>query len=298
MIRNAVFLAAFVGAGCSRGAARWDRVGEPPREPAWISFRWADDEVDGRRIERIALMVPARLDDDARPVEMQLDLGSDATMIQASALRRIGRAADSPAQDVRVALGDDVFRAPRVLVRDDGGDDADEEGGPPNGGTLGVDVFRDRVLVLDYPRRRLRVLDEPPAEFRDAARPIEINAHGKVVFPMTLRGLACRVLFDTGSSRFQLMTTAERIDEFSTAAPVDSIPVWSFGKPHVVVGRPIADEVVLAGEARRGVVVYADARAEAVDLYRADGVDALTGNALFWDRTVVVDFRNRTFAAR
>ncbi len=325
----AIVAAAAVAAACvvlarGGGYGRWERVspgGTAPENPSWLPFEWVGDVEDGRRIERVAMTVTVHVEDLPQSFSLQLDTGSDLTMLDGGEIRRLAANSEtlrsrlktdagqapsgsSPAhlEGLLLGFGDEVLRGEKVLLRDDPGASADEEapddGAPAPLGTLGVDVFQGRILVIDYPRRRFAVCDSVPESLRGNERPIELNGSGKPILPMTLRGKSYRVLFDTGSSRFQLMTTSARMPEFSTAAPVDSVPVWSFGKRHTVVGRPVADAVSLAGESVSSVVVHEDARPEAKELYESDGVDAVAGNALFWDRVVVIDFRRRTFSVK
>ena len=75
---------------------------------------------------------------------------------------------------------------------------------------------------------------------------------------------------------------------FGTQISRDSI----LTKPGLVIGT-----IEIAGQKFNSVEIYADHRKE---VQEADGTAAylVTGNALFWNKTVIIDFRNKTFGVK
>ena len=101
-------------------------------------------------------------------------------------------------------------------------------------------------------------------------------------------------MFDNGSSIFSLIMSDDKINNFSTAASTDTITISSWGRIHNVIGRPLNQEFELAGHTFSNTMVYADYRQD----YRTDIYDAITGNALFWDKTIIIDFKNQRFGMK
>lgn len=60
------------------------------------------------------------------------------------------------------------------------------------------------------------------------------------------------------------------------------------------MGRPLKDSFKLGGQSFAETLVYADYRKEA----RTERFDAIAGNALFWNRIVVIDFKNKKFGLK
>ncbi len=61
-----------------------------------------------------------------------------------------------------------------------------------------------------------------------------------------------------------------------------------------MIGRPINDSFILAGHTFYPAKIYADYRKE----YKTDKYDAITGNILFWDKTIIIDFKNKKFGIK
>ena len=101
-------------------------------------------------------------------------------------------------------------------------------------------------------------------------------------------------MFDTGSSLFPIITDANKINLFSSSPDVDVIQTSSWGQIHNVTGKMIDDPFILAGQSYSKVIAYAST----VNLGAGDSYDGITGNALFWDKTIVIDFKNKKFGIK
>jgi len=166
-------------------------------------------------------------------------------------------------------------------------------------GTIGADICAGRVLVIDYPRQRLCVIDSVPAVYRRCSfYDCSINILGYVIIPVRVHGRVYHVLFDTGSSMFQLLTYTGEIDEFSTEPNDDSLVINAWRKKRKIVGRPMKDAISFAGHSYLKTKIYADSTsgAELIFLRQLLHMDITTGNALFLNNTVIIDFKNKKMA--
>lgn len=70
-----------------------------------------------------------------------------------------------------------------------------------------------------------------------------------------------------------------------------------FDKMGMYIPARIDGTIEIAGQKFNSVEIYADHRKE---VQEADGAAAylVTGNALFWNKTVIIDFRNKTFGVK
>ncbi len=117
----------------------------------------------------------------------------------------------------------------------------------PKIGTLGLDFFRDRVLLLDFPARRVAILgpgEAMPAWIEEQASWVGVDYREEKLFvPLTLAGETYDDFFyDTGSSLFPVSTTME-IWQKATGRRGDepSNITWkvpSFGQEVVLIGAP------------------------------------------------------------
>jgi len=103
-----------------------------------------------------------------------------------------------------------------------------------------------------------------------------------------------KILFDNGSSLFPIITPDVNISKFSTANDIDTITCSSWGKKHNVTGKLIKDTFELAGQKFHHIKVYANHSGLGID-NKADG---MAGNALFWNKTIIIDFRNKKFGVK
>jgi hypothetical protein len=177
----------------------------------------------------------------------------------------------------------------------------------PKIGTLGLEFFRDRVLVLDLPGERFAILDSAaalPAWIARGVRwvPAE-HRNEKLFIPLTLGdSVYTGFFYDSGASLFALSTTAEVWRQITgrTGDEPDNV-VWrvgSFGQQVVLKGAPVQGRVAVgAASLERPLAFHLAEGPERLD-FGSWGfpVTGLVGNALFYDRfVVVVDLPRRRF---
>ena len=273
---------------------------------SWTTFTWSHETWGGRSVERSALFIPVAIAGLPQECCFQLDLGSNLTLLQANVLR--GVLAQHPDlnrlvqpnvfKDLALSFGGTQATTPYCWVQEPGGEGLPASGladaAPLRLGTLGTDLFQHRILVIDYPNQRLAVCEALPASLHPAFTAMTLDEGGRVLLPLRLQGKTYTVLFDTGSSAFPLVVAADQIDTFSTAPGTDTLAPSAWGTTHHFIGRPLQKRFELAGHPFSGTMVYADPRPET----KTNGYDAVAGNALFWDKTVVIDFKHQRFGVQ
>ena len=160
-------------------------------------------------------------------------------------------------------------------------------------GTIGVDVCKDKVLIIDYPGKRLCIIDTVPAAYKTKFADIALDDYGRPMLKMEYGGSTYKVAFDCGSSIFPLIALPKRVSKFSTSPVNDTISISAWGKMVDVAGRPMRDSFTLAGHRFGNIELYQSLDKEN-DLI-VEGCDGVTGNILFWDKVVVIDFKHKKF---
>src|ERR1051325_9086836 len=124
----------------------------PEKPPfSWTNMIWHSASIGGRSVEHAALMVEIKLDGMETPAIMQLDLGSDATMVYGvpyGQLHRNDTAAGQNMVSLSGTLANRRFEGERFHVRADFGEPI-TPGKPIILGTAGLDFFAQRILLLD-----------------------------------------------------------------------------------------------------------------------------------------------------
>lgn len=268
---------------------------------AWSRIVWESDSVTlaGRAVEHAALMVEMRLDGMGRPVLMQLDTGTPASVF-------LGKSYDQLHRNDTV-----VGQAGRKLGGWVAGRRFDNEifvvlpnlEEPHRLGSLGATFFEQRVLILDFVSQKIAILDprqDLPAKFDFV--PLDYRDH-KIFVTLTLNGTADRdMIFDSGSSALPLFTTARRWQEWTLRRPDDPrnlmLSAKSWGKEVTLAGAPFQGSICLGKACLSDPLIFFLPRVLAnLDLERAPyRIAGVLGNALFDTRyTVVVDLPHRRF---
>ncbi len=279
---------------------------------SWAPFMWVNDSINGKYVERTAMFIPAKAAGLPYNFTFQFDLGADKSGLYETSLSSFFtkypllksniKKLKSPLQfwnkqktyaPLQIFFGNynaycskaflyagygELFNSNSLQLTD-----------TFHIGTIGADMFKDKVLIIDYPNRQFAICENIPMQYNNNLVNIELDAHGRVILPMALKGKQYRVLFDNGSSLFPLMATTGKRPYFSNNPVTDSVEVSSWGKKHIMDSRMITDSFMLGGKTFCNVKVYENHAALGID----KNTDAMAGNFLFWNNTVVIDFKNK-----
>lgn len=160
-------------------------------------------------------------------------------------------------------------------------------------GTIGIDIFKNKVLIIDYPNQQLCILEDVPKDFSAKMIDIELDKNNRPLLPLKINNKTFKILFDTGASVFPLLVPEENINIFSSNPIQDSLKVRSWGNFHYVKGRKISEKFILAGIEFKNKMIYSST-GKGIDK-NSDGV---TGNILFLDKIVILDLKNKKFGIK
>lgn len=281
------------------------KAANPQNEPAaWSAFLWEKAKIGGREYSRVALLIPVRLPKQQRVAHMQLDLGASSVFNAAAYSRFLRLPRSSKPPDVfSGTIAEHETRDLPVRLLDTTAGTA--KGG--NGdiiGTLGMDFFASHSLVIDFPGQRILILDyqEPPERHVSAAMTFSeaFYRNDKYFVSVSIAGTPYKdgFFFDTGSSLFPLIThqTLWRILTGHTGTePANArMDINSWGKKVTVIGAPMKESIEIAGAVFPNPVVFYAPNGE-FDFPKFDPrIIGLFGNALFYNRVVIVDpYRKR-----
>lgn len=287
----------------------WEWSKQTTAKISWIPFYWTKDTFDGRPFEKTAIMVKTRIDNIPDTFICQLDLGSNITMLYENPVmsyrqlnkksfyfseRIFGGRKHKCIRDIVCNLGNAVVKSRSVIVKEDYGDTVLTEDGFKIG-TIGVDMFRDKILVIDFPRQRFCVQDEIAGDSIPFI-PMELTASGFVLLPVKIGNRILKCLYDSGSSLFPILTSVDEVKDFSTNPVKDSFTIHSWGREEKVYTRDMDTTIQIAGN------IYPDKQVYTINtidnFLKENKVDAMVGNALFWHNTIVIDFKHRRFGIR
>jgi hypothetical protein len=275
------------------------------------------DTISGKYIEKAYLYIPVKIDDLPHDFTMQLDLGTYGTQFYGNAIRpylgeypslankleAVRGVEDIVFKHVNLQAGTVSFDNMDVWHRKEFGEaiskDSIHSTTPRHIGTIAPDLFQDKILIIDYKAGRFAVADSLPAEYKNLPAEEFESADGIMKLPFRINGKACKVMFDTGSSPFQLVTAKERALEISNSIITDSLsgPLW-WGNEITFYGFEITKSVEFGGQVLQNGTVYYDKEGLWEDVYNSLQVWGITGNAWFFNNTIIIDYKNKLFRVK
>ena len=281
-------------------------------------FEWEEFATDDTVFEKAAILIPIHLEGIDEQYYMQLDLGSDATMFYGIPFEQICELHPSWKNNITTLsiynrkvdvlpvqgkLGNYILRSDTFYIKRDFGDSLNPPNKPEIIGTVGLDFFHNRVLMIDFVDQGFAVADSVAELDKNLLANTDTIAVNVIFNKMFVSGIKIgdrpldNIIYDSGSSIFSLVVTKEKWQELTgrTGNEVDNtvlkIPAW--GKEIEVVGAPLNEDLFLRNLKIEHPVVYYGIL-EGLDLSRAPfELEGLIGNVLFLDSILIIDLKNK-----
>jgi len=279
----------------------------------WVPFTWTEG--------RSAIMIPVTIDNLPHKLQMQFDLGAVTTVVYGKSFAPylahypalqakldstqtfiIQSQKNSKLVGVDLHLGKVDFGARNIGLFKNFGDSLTDKilatKEVVSIGTIAPDLFQDRVLVIDYPRRRLCVTDKVPAAYAGAAFQPFKSKKGRIKIPLQIAGKTEDLLFDTGSSLFALSTTRARALAATTGVIQDSLKSSTWGEEYYVYGRRPSSAIYFGKKRLPDALIFSDNIKIFDKFFEQEGIWGVTGNKFFWNNTVIIDYKNHVFGVQ
>lgn len=206
----------------------------------WIPFHWEGDTISGKYIEKAYIYVPVKVEDLPHNFTMQLDLGTYKTLFYGNTIQPYLDEYTSFAdkyeipmfKNITLQTGSVLFKDVNIGYYNGFGEEIPKDSihskMPKHIGVIASDIFRNKILVIDYPSCRFAVSDSLPFEYKDLPAEKFDMEKGIIKLPFRINGKESKLIFDTGSSPFQLVTTKGRAQEIADPLIIDSLsgPLW------------------------------------------------------------------------
>ena len=164
-------------------------------------------------------------------------------------------------------------------------------------GTLGINTFEGKKLVIDYPNKRFTVLNDMLSDYEKVKTiQFEFDNSNRILLPVRFNKKKYYVMFDTGSSVFPLITNNPDFwNLYSELPAIDSLQVSSFGKYYTTYKVKIKEEVNIEGLSLNNKNIYLGTRPYEKEFKNGIEIIGLTGNQLFLNDIIMIDFSNKEF---
>lgn len=284
----------------------------------WFSFSWYSAKLSGRNFDKVAMLIPVKVNDLNADFTLQFDLGSDATLIYGNTIGSYYKESEiknflvenSKSTDnggkTTYSTKDIVYHLGKISVNtlkylDGYGDkivtDSLLTKSQKHIGSLGADVFANKILIIDYPNKKMCILDSLDEYWRKKTTFVQAQSNnGRLHIPLTVNNKVHWFLFDTGASLFPINTNKELWTSIvDKNAKTDTIIANSWGEKVKFLGRPIKEKVYLGKRQLENNYAWYNENKRLQEFNKVENIDGLTGNAFFVNNIIVLDFKNKKF---
>ena len=277
-----------------------------------ISFRWQADTLNGELNPYAAMLLPVTLKGCPRTFYMQFDLGAPTSLFYKNKLEDINRQFQhlslrhqedkSGLANYQFMLGGTQVTAKEIaaIQFDSSSINWSDTTKAEIIGTIGTDLFEDKVLVIDYPGNSLLIDDKIPDDLVAKTKLADFKFENRrILLPAVIDGKQTDIFFDSGTSAFELMTDKKTWERLARkGAKVDRYAASSWNNQLMVNTTETAYTIRFnTAEIPLQHVTYVEGTSFLQGLFmKLGGVGGLTGNKLFIGKVVILDTKNKKFA--
>ena len=287
----------------------------------WIQFTWHSETLNGRFIDKAAMYVPITINQMPYAFDAQFDLGATSTMIyektfapylaQAPDLQKkinVKRTiqiegVNQPCfENITIRLDNIEFTNQNVTLFKNFGDamtkDSIHSPTTKHIGTVAADLFNKKTLIIDYINQRLCSIDSLPSTWEQKIDFVAIDyikENNWIFLPLQIGDKMQKVMFDTGSSIFPLLSSPTKIAQITNSKEcTDSLKVSSWGDEVTVYSYTPKVDISLGTNKFKSLPIYSN---QGLDDESLDGAGfwGIVGNCYFLDKVIVIDYKNKRF---
>jgi hypothetical protein len=275
--------------------------------PIVVPFEWVAHKQDGVTLPYAAMLVPVNIGGCKSKFRMQFDLGATSSLLYRKKIDDLGQRCAVPpmierdgqryALNMDIGIGEALIYAAEIHQRNTGGTGIDwsQPEKLETVGTLGSDLIDGKWLVLDYPARKIIISDSLPSEYSQPPSWGTFTFENRrVMLAAKVDGRDTRLYFDTGTSAFELLTSAGTWEALAAPnAKPDVLTMNSWGRPLTAYRVKSDKEIEVAGtKLPLGHVTRIEGASVMQNLLgRVINMGGMTGNALFVEKVLGLDVK-------
>mgnify|MGYP000886973987 CR=1 FL=1 len=164
-------------------------------------------------------------------------------------------------------------------------------------GSLGADAFVDKILIIDFPNEKMCVMDTLNDHWKSRTTFVQAQSKkGRLHIPLTINQETHWFLFDTGASLFPINTNkklwTEIVDE---NVKTDTLITSSWGEKIKFYGKTTTQKIYLGDRKLDESHAWYSENKRLMDFNATEKIDGLVGNAYFFNKVVILDFKHNKF---
>lgn len=273
-----------------------------------LRFQWLGDSLQTPFEPHAAMLIPIQLENCPKRFYMQFDLGAPASMFYTDKIRQIREKYPTtiPATDTttltnirfRLSTLDVLAKEIKLFTHHKSPISWQDKNSITIIGTMGADLIEGRIIVIDYPAGKLTIGTEVPAKLKSRLTLTDMTfAHRRILLPAQLQAKNIMVIFDTGSSAYELLTDRETATTLASDTVVQRNEVNSWNRKLTANTLHTSNTIGLAAAALplKHVTYMEGVSSAQVSQMKRMGISGMIGNKIFLNSILVLDTRNRKF---
>ena len=279
----------------------------------WTDFEWADPE------SKDVMLITSKLDTLDYLFRWQLDTGSPYTYLEGGTFKKFET--KFPYLSDKIKRVDTVYNGnwykiftplfkfdtlilPSIILKNDkiGGNFSQDLLDKYKGfsiGTIGVDIFKNKVLVLDFKNKKIGYCDSLTKQFykqKINSSPFQFFKN-RIILPVQIGSEKLNFMYDCGASMFTLNVTPKYSKSFAPKQLTDTLYNINNGESGAVynaLGGKTNKQIRILGKTYKGMIIYLE-KGES-EIFEEAKVAGAIGNKLFLDHIVIIDFKTKRFS--
>lgn len=279
----------------------------------WTDFEWADPS------SKDVMLITSQLDTLDYLFRWQLDTGSPYTYLEGGTFKKFTNKFPYLANEIKrvdTAYNGNWYKIftppfkfektilPNIILKNDkiGGDFSQDLLDQYKGfsiGTIGVDIFKNKVLILDFKNKKIGYCDSLTNQFYK--QKIHSSSFqffkNRIILPVQIGAEKVNFMYDCGASMFTLNATPKHAKSFAPKQFTDTLYNINNGESGAVynaLGGKTNKQVNILGKTFKDMIIYLE-KGES-PIFEEAKVAGAIGNKLFLDHIVVIDFKTKRFS--
>ena len=279
----------------------------------WTDFEWADPNY------KDVMLITSKLDTLDYLFRWQLDTGSPYTYLEGGTFKKFTNKFPYLADKIKrvdTSYNGNWYKIftppfkfdtpilPNMILKNDkiGGNFSQDLLDKYKGfsiGTIGVDIFKNKVLILDFKNKKIGYCDSLTKQFykqKINSSPFQFYKN-RIILPVQIGTEKINFMYDCGASMFTLNATPKHSKSFAPKQLTDTLYNINNGESGAVynaLGGKTDKQIKILGKTFKDMVIYLEK--DESEIFEEAKVAGAIGNKLFLEHIVIIDFKTKKFS--
>lgn len=265
-----------------------------------IAFNWEKDSINGKLIDKIAMSVPFTIENQT--YRFQFDLGANTTLIYDKCFEKTELIKSKEIRPNDFAAGHSMFVVKNQNLKIDNFEIKNydlqgllnfEQGEVC--GVVGSDIFKDKYVTINFSKKEIEVSDKLKRKLLKQIQFVDAKyINNKLHVPITIDDKTYYFLYDSGASIFPMITYKENMKQIiENREIVENFNLKNFNNPLILRAVDINKNIQLGNN--NFMVKQLWFTDEDYFGFKQQDIDGIIGNDFFYDKIIVLDFKNKRF---